>query len=68
MSKRDDESQERNMVRERVALAMSNAKDVSGDEREYVAEVMQGAPTWDELPADVIELVEAWEDRAGFGG
>lgn len=59
-------SAESDLVRERVAQAMSNARAVTPDERDHVAEAMQGAPTWDQLPADVVTMVERWEDEAGF--
>lgn len=63
MSKDD----ERSLVRDRVALAMTNSRTITREERDRVEEAMQGAPLWGELPADVIELIEGWEDEAGFG-
>lgn len=66
MSKSED--RERVLVRERVSLAMNGSRTITRDERDRVEEAMQGAPLWDELPADVVELVEGWEDEAGFGG
>lgn len=62
-----DEDRERVLVRERVSMAMTGSRTITRDERDRVEEAMQGAPLWAEVPADVVELVEGWEDEAGFG-
>jgi len=62
------DADERELVRERVEMAM-NVSDPypTSDERDRIAEVMQGAPLWHELPQDVRELIVGWETQAGIG-